>query len=101
VVHIRHLEYAERAVLAAIGSGDTVRLVLSVAKVGDRFVVEVSPPDSREPWRTTEPLSATDVLKKLSTLGCHSTDITDALYEADPSWTTAHDAEVRRRRQAN
>lgn len=75
--------------------------MLNVAKVGDRFAVEVSPPHSREPWRTTKPLSATDVLEKLSNLGCHSTDITDALYEADPSWTAAHDAEVRRRRQTN
>jgi hypothetical protein len=77
-----------------------VRAVLSVAKVGDRFTVEVSPPHSRESWRTTEPLSATDVLEKLSSLGCHSTDITDAL-EADPSWTAAHDAEVLRMRQSN
>ena len=77
-----------------------MRSVLMVEKVGDRFAVDVSPPNSREPWRSVEPLSATEVLEKLSDLGCHSTDITDALYDADPSWTVAHDAEVLRRRQA-
>ena len=74
--------------------------MLTVGKVGDRFAVEVSPPHSREPWHTAEPLTATDVLEKLSRLGRHSTDITDALDAADPSWTVAHDAEVRRQRLA-
>ena len=31
-------------------------------------------------------MTATQILKKLSELGCHSTDITDALYEADTQW---------------
>lgn len=77
-----------------------MRSMLRVEKVGDRFTVEASPPHSREGWRSAEPLSATDVLEKLSDLGCHSTDITDALYAADPYWTVAHDAEVLRRRDA-
>jgi hypothetical protein len=29
-------------------------------------------------------MTATEILTKLSSLGCHSTDVTDALYEADP-----------------
>ena len=74
--------------------------MLTVEKIGDRFAVEVSPPHSREPWRSTGPLSATEVLEKLSSLGVHSTEITDALYAADPSWTIAHDAEVLRRRRS-
>ncbi len=72
--------------------------VLTVEKVGDGFAVVVSPPHARETWRSTEPLSATEFWKG-SAVGCHSTDITDALYEADPSWTIAHHAEVLRRRR--
>ena len=86
--------------MPSIASGVTVRSVLTVEKVGDGFAVEVSPPHSREVWRTREPISATDVLERLSDLGCHSTDITDALSAADPVWTEAHDAEVLRRREA-
>jgi hypothetical protein len=65
---------------------------------GQNFWVEVTPPHA-ETWRSDAPLSATDVLEVLSDKGCHSTDITDALYEADPTWTARHDAEVLRRRQ--
>ncbi len=43
-------------------------------------------------------MTATAILEKLSYLGCHSTAITDAIYEADPGWAVKHDEEVRRRR---
>jgi hypothetical protein len=43
-------------------------------------------------------MSATEVLAQLSELGCHSTDITDALSAANPNWAASHDDEVRRRR---
>jgi hypothetical protein len=43
-------------------------------------------------------MTATAILEKLGALGCHSTDITDALFAADPGWTAKHDEEVRRRR---
>ena len=46
-------------------------------------------------------LTGTEVLAKLSEMGCHSTDITDALYEADPAWAERHDSEVRARTLAN
>jgi hypothetical protein len=73
-------------------------MAIEVEVVGDRYAVAVSPPHGSE-WRSPEPLSATQVLEALSALGCHSTDITDALYAADPDWTVAHDAEVLRKRQ--
>ena len=76
-----------------------LRLALSIFKHGDSYQVAVSPPHGSL-WRSTEPLTATEVLEKLSSLGCHSTDITDALYAADPGWAAKHDAEVLRRRQA-
>lgn len=86
-----------------VAGAERIRLysavVLTVEKLGDRFAVEVSPPHSREPWCSTGPLSATEVLETLSNLGCHSTEVTDALYAADPSWTIAHDAEVLIRRR--
>jgi len=61
------------------------------------YGVSVSPPHA-ESWQSTRPMTATDVLAELSARGCHSTDITDALYAANPDWMQAHDAEVRRRR---
>lgn len=70
---------------------------ISVIKSGDRYEVAVSPPEGAN-WQSSAPLTATQVLERLSALGCHSTDITDALYAADPSWTEAQDAEVRHRR---
>ena len=61
------------------------------------YRVSVSPPHG-EPWTSPRLLSATEVLEELSVRGCHSTDITDALYAANPNWTSEHDAFVRRRR---
>jgi len=64
---------------------------------GDKYRVWVTPP--RYPsWESPGPMTATEVLAKLSELGCHSTDVTDALYAANPAWGLAHDEEVRRRR---
>lgn len=61
------------------------------------YRVSVSPPHA-EAWHSTRLLTPTEVLEELSKRGCHSTDITDALYAANPGWTVAHDAEVCRRR---
>lgn len=80
------------------GSTGGRHLALSVFKHGDKFHVAVSPPHG-DAWRSTEPLTAPEVLETLASLGCHSTDITDALYAADPGWGAKHDAEVLRRRQ--
>ncbi len=65
-------------------------------KVG-RYRVHLSPPEGAS-W-VSPLLTATQVLDQLSARGCHSTDITDALFAADPAWPHAHDAEVRRRRE--
>ena len=64
---------------------------------GERFWVEVTHLDGAE-WRPDRPLTATEVLRELSRRGCHSTDITDALDQADPSWSVRHNAEIMRRR---
>jgi hypothetical protein len=73
-------------------------VAIDVTKYGDRYHVAVSPPEGPH-WRSREPLTAREVMARLSELGCHSTDITDALYAADPRWTTRHDEEVARRRR--
>lgn len=73
-------------------------MAISVFVYGEKYQVAVSPPNGPA-WRSTEPMTATEILKKLSELGCHSTDITDALYSADPLWGKKHDAEVMRRRK--
>jgi hypothetical protein len=64
-------------------------LTLNIYRHGGRYQVSVSPPEGQT-WRSSEPLTAYEV--------CHSTDISDALYAADPVWSTRYDAEVLRRR---
>jgi hypothetical protein len=64
---------------------------------GENFWVEVTLPHA-EAWHSQAPLTATEVLEVLGRMGCHSTDITDALDAADSGWRDRHDAEVERRR---
>ena len=73
-------------------------MAISVFIYGEKYQVAVSPPEGPS-WQSPEPMTATEILKKLGELGCHSTDITDALYGADPQWAKKHDQEVLRRRQ--
>jgi len=70
---------------------------VDVTYEGGRYCVELSPPHGVR-WTSTG-LTATEVLEELSARGCHSTAITDALFAANPEWSKAHDAEVRRRRE--
>jgi hypothetical protein len=56
------------------------------AMADDRYQVAVGPPEGPH-WRSTDPMTATEVLAKLSQLGCHSTDISDPMYAAEPGWT--------------
>jgi hypothetical protein len=71
--------------------------MIQIWRSDDRYQVAVSPPDGPY-WRSSDPMTATEVLAKLSQLGCHSTDITDALYAADPGWGLEHDRSVLRER---
>jgi hypothetical protein len=74
-------------------------LSIDVVYESGGYRVFVDPPHADE-WRSPGLLTATEVLEELSKRGCHSTDITDALYAANPTWTQEHDKEVRRRRDA-
>jgi hypothetical protein len=64
-----------------------------------RYDVVLSPPHGPD-WRSPSPLTATEVLRELVALGCHSTDVTDALYAADPSWAESHNEGVFQRHEA-
>jgi hypothetical protein len=74
-------------------------VAIFVNRRSDKFEVEVTPPDGD--WRSTDPMSATDVLAQLSAMGCHSTAATDALDASGADWRPAHDAEVLRKRRTN
>jgi len=65
-----------------------------------RYQVAVSPPEGSY-WRSSSPVTAREIFEKLPGLGCHTTDISDALYAADPVWAAAYDREVRTRRKAD
>lgn len=63
-----------------------------------KYRVTVTPPHGN--WESDEALTPTDVLERLSNLGCHSTDIADALDETGDDWRPVHDQEVRTRRES-
>ena len=78
-----------------------LRMPITVHKHGDgRYQVAVSPPEGSY-WRSSSPVTAREIFEKLPGLGCHTTDISDALYGADPLWAEAYVTEVRTRRQAD
>lgn len=59
----------------------------------------MSPPDAAVERTCVVNGGPTRVREALSSEGCHSAAITDALDEVDPDWRDVHDADVRRRRQ--
>jgi hypothetical protein len=73
---------------------------IHIVKTAAGYAVTVSPPDGPS-WASDGELTATEVLERLSELGCRSTDISDALSTADPYWTDAHNLEVSRRRRVS
>mgnify|MGYP000153171164 CR=1 FL=1 len=52
------------------------------------YEAEVSPPESREPWKTPAPLPLRELINELKHQGCHQTDISDVLYELEPNWVS-------------
>ena len=47
----------------------------------------VTPPHgSGTTWHTSGPVSVDELIEQLRGLGCHTTDIGDAFFEADPNW---------------
>jgi hypothetical protein len=60
---------------------------IEIKRAGDKYVATVSPPHGQAtPWMSREPMTAQELIDKLQDLGCHTTDIGDAMFEADPLW---------------
>jgi hypothetical protein len=61
-------------------------MAISIQKTGGGYSAQVTPPHGDYPWATEQPISVRDLVAALRALGCHTTDIGDAFYEADPNW---------------
>lgn len=62
-------------------------MAIVVTRSGDLYRATVTPPHGNgKPWSSAEPMPGSKLIDALRELGCHTTDITDALYEADPLW---------------
>jgi hypothetical protein len=73
---------------------------ITISKIGDRYVAEVTPPHGGGiPWATDEPTSAQELVRALTDRGCHQTDIGDAFYAADDVWL--HKIEASRSKDNN
>jgi hypothetical protein len=64
-------------------------MAIRIKFVNGGYVADVTPPHSQQgEWACQEPLTLNELIAQLRKLGCHTTDIGDALYEADPHWET-------------
>jgi hypothetical protein len=79
---------------------------LQITRDGDAFWVSISPPEG-QPWNSDRALSVYEAFAELEKRGCHSTDASDAMFEADRRWfqsghalgrpwTEVHQAELRK-----
>lgn len=59
---------------------------INLRRVGNCYAGTATPPESDERWETVAPLTAKRIIAELRRVGCHTTDITDSLYEIDPFW---------------
>jgi hypothetical protein len=58
-----------------------------IERVTDGYIADVTPPHGPGTiWRTSHPLPLDALIRALQAIGCHQTDIGDALYTADPGW---------------
>lgn len=63
---------------------------ITIERVGDLYIANVTRPRLDRPsWQTTVPMERSDLIQKLFSLGCHQTDIGDALHEADRKFKDA------------
>ena len=62
-------------------------MAIGVKALKDGYWAEITPPHIRERrWESLAGISRDALIKQLSAIGCHQTDIGDAFYEADPDW---------------
>ena len=58
-----------------------------IARDGEMYSAEVTPPAGGDRhWHSLDPMDLDALIQSLLALGCHQTDIGDALFEADPEW---------------
>lgn len=68
-------------------------MTIKVAKVGEnKYTAEASPPHASSVRKTPAPLQLRQLIAELKALGCHPTDIGDALYTVDKDWVNHLDA---------
>jgi hypothetical protein len=62
-------------------------MAIRIWREGTLYRVAVTPPHGGgRYWSFSEPLPADEVVRRLQEMGCHQTDIGDAIREADPFW---------------
>ena len=62
-------------------------MTLTIKKVAQNlYEATVTPPHTKRDWSTAAPLPGRSLTEQLLSLGCHQTDIGDAMYEQDPKW---------------
>lgn len=60
---------------------------IEIRRVNDGYEARVTPPHGNgSAWETKGSLPIRELIAALEQLGCHQTDIGDALYDADPEW---------------
>jgi len=58
--------------------------MIKIEKVRDGYLAHMTSPHVQEEWKNPTPLSRSELVKELIFRGVHTTDISDAFYEADP-----------------
>lgn len=62
-------------------------MTIKIKKINGGYTATVTPPHGTDRhWLTDKPMDCDELIKSLIALGCHQTDIGDALYETDPNW---------------
>jgi len=61
-------------------------MAISIQKAEGGYTAQVTPPHGDRPWATERPMSVKELVAALRALSCHTTDIGDAFYEANPNW---------------
>ncbi len=65
--------------------GCSLPVAITIKRRNNKYDARVTPPhgDGRFPWQTVQPMKRAEVIRALISIGCHTTDIADALDEAD------------------
>jgi len=71
-----------RQLNSALGEYNILAIKIKIVENG--YNAKVTPPHGNNSyWESTAPMTADQIIEQLLKLGCHQTDIGDALYEAE------------------